>query len=137
MASTIFSHHQLIQKLRHDVKDYAMTSRFKLTNTSGRKKLVMTPKTRHDSKQFVITSKIRHLVKKCFMTSKIHHDVNFFVKNVMTSKMSPLRQKYVMTSKGSSRRQNTSRRLKNLHDVKEFVMTSIIRLKHHTHTHYG
>ena len=47
-----------IQKLRHDVKDYAMTSRFKIKNTPGRKKHVMTPKTRHDAKQFVMTSKL-------------------------------------------------------------------------------
>ena len=65
-----------IQKLRHDVKDYAMMSGFKIKNTPGRKKHVMTPKTRHDAKQFVMTSKL-----------------------VITSKSVSWRQKYVMTSK--------------------------------------
>ena len=113
-------------KRRHGAKTYIMTSKNVMTSKSSswRQKYVMMWKGLFTRQQ------VRHYLKKCVMLSQICHDVKEFV---MTSNVSSLRQqvhhaitntctitsknaswyqKYVMTSKRSSRVNNTSWRQK-------------------------
>ena len=111
LTSAIMSRNPSIQKLRHDVKNYVMTSRVQIWSqlhhnikTHDAKKFVMTSITCHDVKNTLWRQKVRHDVQNTSWRQKIRHDI----------------QKFVMTSKI----------VKIRHDVNNIIMTSTNMLRH-------